>query len=297
MKIGLRIDVDTFRGTRIGVPNLCQLLRKYNISATFYFSVGPDNMGRHLWRLLKPDFLWKMLRTNAASLYGPEIILMGTMWPGPLIGKHNASIIKDVADEKHEIGLHAWDHHQLQAKIEIMTEEQLYESFKKGYDLLTEITGNSPVSSAMPGWRCNDNALIAKSRLLFNFNSDCRGVSIFRPDVHAAPKAQIQVPVTLPTYDEVLGRDGVDDSNYNEYMLSLLQPDKLNVLTIHAEAEGNKCLAMFEDYIIKAQQRGYSFVTLGELVRDAGTIPFGKIVQKPFPGREGWLACQEAMSG
>jgi len=31
------------------------------------------------------------------------------------------------------------------------------------------------------------------------------------------------------------------------------------------------------------------------LVRDVGEPPLGKIVQKPFPGREGWLACQESL--
>lgn len=295
MKIGLRVDVDTFRGTKIGVPNLCRVLRQHKIQGTFYFSVGPDNMGRHLWRLLKPAFLWKMLRSNAASLYGPEILFMGTILPGPQIGKHYSEIIKKTAEEGHEIGLHAWDHHQLQAKVETMSEDELYLSFKKGYDLLANITGCPPVSSAMPGWRCNDATLMAKSKLKFKFNSDCRGSSIFRPEVKGVPNAQIQVPVTLPTYDEIIGRNGINDDNYNEYMLSLLQPGKLNVLTIHAEAEGGKCLPMFEDFLDKTQKNGWDFVTLGELVRDAGTIPFGRIVPESFPGREGWLACQKAL--
>lgn len=150
MRVGLRIDVDTFRGTKLGVPALCSLLKSHGIKATFFFSVGPDNMGRHLWRLLKPQFLLKMLRSKAASLYGWDIIFMGTLWQGPLIGKKLSHVIKAAYDEGHEVGLHAWDHHQWQAKIDSMDSDTIRSSLSRGLNALTKITGVPPPALPFP---------------------------------------------------------------------------------------------------------------------------------------------------
>lgn len=293
MKIGLRIDVDTYRGTKIGVPALCSMLQAENIKASFFFSVGPDNMGRHLWRLLKPAFLWKMLRTDAAGLYGWDIIFMGTCWPGPLIGRNLKNIIKAASDQGHETGLHAWDHQGWQAKIDKMNAADFQKALKKGYDELSAITGRPVSCSAVPGWKSNDTVLEEKAKLPFFYNSDTRGDSIFYPLVNGAPLKQAQVPVTMPTYDELLGRNGVTRENYNDKMLSFIKQDGLNVLTIHAEAEGISCADMFRDFIRKAKAMGAEFVPLGELVKNTATIPNLKAVKNEIPGREGWVSCQE----
>lgn len=296
MKIGLRIDVDTFRGTRFGVPNLCRLLAEHSVKASFFFSVGPDNMGRHLWRLLRPVFLWKMLRTKAVSLYGWDILLRGTFWPGPVIGEKLGFIIRSAFDAGHEIGLHAWDHHAWQARIDTMTGDSIYRELKKGYDMLETILGEPPTCSAVPGWKCNEEVLLAKNRFDFNYNSDCRGDSIFRPVAHCSQLLQIQIPVTLPTYDEVVGRNGVTESNYNDYMISLLDPVKLNVLTIHAEVEGIACMEMFEEFVRKACSKGFSFVPLRDLLEKHSLINPATIVSREIPGRQGWVCCQSDLS-
>jgi undecaprenyl phosphate-alpha-L-ara4FN deformylase len=292
MRVGLRIDVDTFRGTRLGVPNLCRLLSTRSIQATFYFSVGPDNMGRHLWRLLKPAFLFKMLRSKAPGLYGWDILLRGTLGNGPIIGERLADVIEQAADSGHEIGFHAWDHHAWQAGTESMDGESIFHSIEHGVAMLARITGRPPVTSAAPGWICSDRVLLEKSKFPFKYNSDCRGTDIFLPAVDGKPLNQPQVPVTLPTYDEVIGRNGITDDNYNDHILSLLRKDALNVLTIHAEVEGIAKLPLFADFIGKLEDKGGNFVPLGKLLSDMGTSRSAPVVQNNIPGREGLVAVQ-----
>jgi len=294
MDIGLRIDVDTFRGTKLGVPSLCDALAKHGVHATFFFTVGPDNMGRHLWRLLRPQFLWKMLRTKATRLYGWDILLRGTFWPGPIIGEKFAGLIRQAAEAGHEIGFHAWDHHEWQVRIDAMSADEMHCSLENGVALLTRILGRAPTCSAVAGWRCTDSVLEQKARFNFDYNSDCRGDRTFRPVVHGRVLAQPQVPVNLPTYDELIGKDGVTDANYNERLFALCQPGQMNVLTIHAEVEGIACRTQFDDFLKLAKAGGARLMPLGQLLEKWPPTETAKIVQQVIPGREGWVAIQDA---
>ena len=291
IELGLRVDVDTLNGTRRGVPALCRIFRRHGLQASFFFSVGPDNMGRHIWRLLRPAFLVKMLRSRAASLYGWDILLRGTFWPGPDIGTHAAQAIREAAIDGHEIGLHAWDHHAWQAHIEKMNDAAVGRVLRRGFERLEEITGRPPVCSAVPAWRCTPAVLREKLAFPFVYNSDCRGSGIFHPVVDGKRLSQPQVPVTLPTYDEVIGHDGITNATYNDYLLGQLRDDCLNVLTIHAEVEGGVCRDMFADFLQKALARNIEPVPLGTLL-DPNDIAAGEMIRGSVAGREGWLSRQ-----
>ncbi len=291
MKVGLRVDVDTFRGTRRGVPELMRILDRHEIRAAFFFSVGPDNMGRHLFRLLKPRFLWKMLRTRAASLYGPEIIFRGTFGPGPKIGKGNEQILRDCDSAGHEIGLHSWDHHYWQAHSDRMSEDRAKLHWRLGYEELSRILGRDPDCSAFPAWKCLEKHLLLKEDFSFRYNSDCRGQGIFMPVVGGKRLATPQIALNLPTYDELIGSKGVTDENYNDTLLSKIDPSGPNLLTIHAEVEGIVKSELFDDFLRRARSRGISFVLPGSLLpEDLSKLPDGKIEQGIIPGREGRLA-------
>lgn len=293
MRIGLRIDVDTLRGTRLGVPELCRTLARLGARGSFFFSMGPDNMGRHLWRLARPAFLWKMLRTRAPKLYGWEVVLRGTFGPGPMIGERAAAPIREAAAQGHEIGLHAWDHHAWQSRIDRMGPAEIRDHLERGARLLEALIGSPPGCSAAPAWRTTEAAVREKLRLPFAYNSDCRGASVFRPLLADGTAGQLQVPATLPTFDEVVGRDGASPEDYYDGLLAQLAPDGLNVLTLHAEVEGILARELFERFAEAALARGYRFVPLGELAGEAHDPPFGRLGRREVPGREGWVSWQE----
>jgi undecaprenyl phosphate-alpha-L-ara4FN deformylase len=294
MNIGLRVDVDTYRGTRDGAPSLVKLFSEEGVRATFFFSVGPDNMGRHLWRLLKPEFAMKMIRGRAASLYGWNILLCGTFGPGPNMAKL-APVMREAAKQGHEIGLHAWDHYSWQKKIGRTDGMFIKNQLQKGYETLVGILGMPIPCSAAPSWKCDEAVLFEKEMFPFAYNSDCRGSRVFRPMVKGRAGGQPQVPATLPSYDEVIGRNGVTAATYNEFILGQLKPDGLNVLTIHAEVEGRVCLDMFRDFTRRARAIGANFVSLGSLAPPTDEIPVCRLEKGNVPGREGWVAVQGAV--
>jgi undecaprenyl phosphate-alpha-L-ara4FN deformylase len=292
MRVGLRIDVDTFRGTRDGVPALRALLRKHGLRGSFFFSVGPDNMGRHLRRLLRPRFLLKMIRSRAPGLYGFDILRRGTLWPGPRIGERLPDAIRDVERDGHEVGFHAWDHHRWQTRLDRMDRPEIDEDLERGVAALAQIIGRPPDATAAPAWKCTDEVLLSKERFPVRYHSDCRGERPFHPLVGGRRLLRPQVPVTLPTYDEAIGRTGVTDRTWNDHLLSLLREDVPEVYTIHAEVEGISRVGLFADLLDRAAARGVVFTTLGEVLEHAAPLPDCPMVRGETPGRDGWLARQ-----
>ena len=292
--IALKVDVDTYIGTRDGVPRLLEILDRFGIRATFYFSMGPDNSGKAIRRIFtRKGFLRKMLRTRAPSLYGLRTLLYGVFLPPPIIADKVPHVLKETARRGHEVGIHAWDHVKWHDLLPWIPHKIIALDLGRAFALFEEILGRRARTTAAPGWTVSRSSLEIQDSLLLSYCSDSRGTSPFYPVLDGHRFNTIQIPTTLPTMDELLGEQGITAETVNEHYLSLIGPG-LTVHTIHAELEGGKLAPIFVDLLERLVARGVEFVTLGEVAdrvkREA--LPTCELAMGELPGRAGKVALQ-----
>ena len=294
MKLALKVDVDTYRGTREGVPRLVEILQRHRAGATFLFSLGPDHTGRAITRAFRPGFMQKVGRTSVVEHYGVRTLLYGTLLPGPDIGRRCAQVLRRVRDAGFEVGIHTWDHVKWQDGVTGADHDWTVWQMALAAQRFREVFDEEALVHGAAGWQMNREAFRLTQRMGFVYASDTRGTHPFLPVVDAEIIACPQYPTTLPTLDEVIGLDGVTQANVAEALLERTADPREHVYTLHAELEGMKLAGAFEKLLVGWKDQGYELVSMRELVlgREPFALPLHEVIASPIPGRSGTLASQ-----
>jgi peptidoglycan/xylan/chitin deacetylase (PgdA/CDA1 family) len=294
--LAIKVDIDTDRGTRIGVPNLLALFDEFAVKATFLFSLGPDNTGRAIKRVFRPGFLSKVSRTSVVSTYGIRTLLNGVLLPGPHVGRRNEGVMRMTRDKGHETGIHCYDHIRWQDGLEKMTRDEVFTEFGKARTEFERIFGKPAKTAGSAGWQANGFSLAAYDEADLSYASDCRGAHPFFPRAGGTVFKTLQIPTTLPTLDELLGRPEYPESRIAGHYVSLLRQTKLNVLTIHAELEGMRHLSFFRAFLGELKNHPVKVARLDDialdLLRDPQSVPVCDLAAGTVDGRSGTLAVQ-----
>lgn len=292
--IALKIDVDTYRGTLDGVPRLAAALERAGARATFLFSVGPDHTGRAIKRVFRRGFLGKVRRTSVMRHYGLETLLYGVLLPGPHIGRRCGEVMRDVARRGFEVGVHTYDHIKWQDGVARASEPWTRRQLVLARDEFIRVFDRAPQAHGAAGWQVNDSVPGLEKELGFRYASDARGVSPFMPVIAGREVAVPQLPTTLPTLDELIGREDLGGADPVEHLLSLTQASSDHVFTLHAELEGGAYLESFERLLRVWRSRGCNLTDLGSYAQtlDPARLPRCPIVSGTVAGRSGTLAVQ-----
>jgi peptidoglycan/xylan/chitin deacetylase (PgdA/CDA1 family) len=301
----LKIDVDTYRGTREGVPNLVRMLQKHGAGATFLFSLGPDHTGWALRRAFRPGLLKKVSRTSVVEHYGLKTLMYGVLLPGPDIGKECVAELRAVRDAGFECGIHTWDHTLWQDNVRKRDAAWTGKLMQKAYDRCIDVFGVAPRTHGAAGWQMNAHAFEKLDALGIAYASDGRSflnddgslreadAGPYRLQIDGRTMQCLQMPTTLPTLDEMIGRsiNGVvmDSSNIADTILKVTETPRDHVFTLHAELEGQKLAPIFEQLLSGWKAQGYELGSMAqyyERVKQADH-PLRAMAWGELPGRSG----------
>lgn len=308
--VSLKIDVDTLGGYLEGVPRLANTLGRLGVAATFCIAMGPDRSGVAIRRIFtKRGFLAKVLRTKAPTTYGLKTLLYGTLLPAPRIVERRPGLLRELLAHGYEAVPHGWDHVNWHDYLTRWDLDRTRKELRLACEAFEYHAGRPCCAFASPGWQWTPHAALAEEELGLAYAADTRGWAPFYPDLGGRPGRVLQIPTTLPTLDELIGRD-LPARTLLDHLIALFrrppscpeaprsqQDQPAHVFTAHAEIEGKHWLGFFEDLIGALLREGFRFVTLAmlaETVRAEGNIPVCGVVDAELPGRAGKVACQAA---
>jgi undecaprenyl phosphate-alpha-L-ara4FN deformylase len=276
--VGLRIDVDTVGGFARGVVPLVRLLDSLHINATFFIVSGEDSPLSGFARLFsEKGFPHRVLKLRRS-------ICQATFSKGGAGVKESIHAIKE---SKHELALHGFHHFRWQLQLKEWGVERISREIENGRESFRLLTGAYPPAFAAPGWETSDLFFKALDSFGFSYASDTRGSHPFYPRVDDRCMDTLQIPVTLPTLDEfiALGR--------TEQLLELRIRDR-DVYCGHAEFDGITHLPLFERFLKRGLERGFTFVSLSEIACRTKDAPKHTLDYRIMPGRTRMVTWQKS---
>ena len=300
MRLVLKVDVDTDRGTREGVPNLMSDLAEVGAPECFLFSLGPDQTGRAISRVFRPGFFQKVSRTSVVQIYGVRTLLNGTLLPAPHIGRRNTDVMRSVRDAGYEVGIHCHNHYRWQDYLDRMSLAEVRAEFEAARAEFLRIFGTEAQTAGAPGWQSNAQSREVYDEANLLYASDTRGGGPFTPRIGGKTFTTLEIPSTLPTFDELMGRPEYPDDKLVAHYLGLMKADaaRPHVFTLHAEIEGMGRRGLFQNLLAACKSAGVEFVRMDdyarELLANRVAMPVREQVMGEIDGRSGVVAVQAA---
>jgi hypothetical protein len=160
---------------------------------------------------------------------------------------------------------------------------------ERACERFTEVFKEPPRVHGAPGWQTNIHALRLTQTLAFDYCSDGRGRFPHLPVRHAELIRCPQIPTTLPTLDELVGRDGMTAANVAAHLLEATKEPLATgqVFTLRAELEGLRLASVFDQLVAGWKAQGWSVGPLRALYDavEPMALPRCEVAAGVVPGR------------
>ncbi len=226
----LRVDLESDKGIKEGLPRILDLLKKHNLRASFYLVMGGEsniieilrNRGKITSAGERRIKLWRLTDKIRMILFPRDF------------ARGNVGILKRVLDEGHELGIHGWKHREWTRNLEnINVEEVLKKSIKK----YQKIFGKFPISFASPGFNTSEKVLMILEK------NDIKYISDFEGNIPEKYGKLVNIPITIkgknntPFIEYWVGK-GKNDKEIEKMFIEESKDKKIVSMYIHGMFEG-----------------------------------------------------------
>ena len=234
----LRVDLESNKGIRIGLPRILDLLKKFNFKASFYVVMNGESDIFDIIRYRKQ--FGGERKIKVFSIIEKIRILF---FPKDFV-KKNEKILKRIIKENHELGIHGWKHRAwLRGFNKIDIKEHLILS-KIKYEKLFK---KEPTSFAAPGFKTNKKVIKLLGDLDFKIISDLPGNKPKK-----IKKKIVNVPITINGKNnmpiiEYLASKNLRDEKILKILKKKIKQKKLSTIYVHGLFECIKKIDLLED--------------------------------------------------
>lgn len=227
----LRVDLESDKGIRKGIPKLLDLLEKYGIKASFYLVMGGES---NIFEILK--YNQKMTSSAERSIKVWSLLdkLRIALLPIDFV-KANKKVLQRILDEGHELGVHGWKHREWTRGLDkIDVRDRINRSIVK----YNRLFNKNPISFASPGFNINDKVLDILKESGIKFISDFEGN---KPELYHGVK---NIPITIC---------GDKRTPIIEWLVSQGKTDEEVLNNIKSEAEKKELISFYIHDLFEAR--------------------------------------------
>jgi hypothetical protein len=167
----LRVDLESDKGIKYGLPKLLDLLKKYNLKASFYLVMGGES---NIFELLRHRGKMTSSAERKIKVWSLKDKARTFLFPKDFV-RSNLGILRRILEEGHELGIHGWKHREWTRGLDKIDIEKTIDKAIKRYTLLFR---KKPISFAAPGFNTNGKVLEILERKGIKFISDFEGNTV-----------------------------------------------------------------------------------------------------------------------
>lgn len=242
----LRIDLESSKGIIEGLPKILNILKKMNIKASFYLSMGGESGLIDLLRYRR-----KLNGERKVKVFSFFEKVRMVLFPKDFVYE-NKQVLKRILEEGHELGIHGYKHRIWTRSNDNHKIEKEIEKAVKKYK---QIFGKNPKSSAAPAFVINKEIIKALDKNNIKIISDLNGDKPFK--IRNTEITNIPITITGKNNTpiiEYLASNGFSDDEIIDYIILKSKNEKFSSMYIHGLYEGVYKTKLLEGLIKKVKE-------------------------------------------